>query len=248
MRGGRQVIIEPHRHEGVFIARGKEDLLVTKNMVPGESVYGEKRVSVDDSMKEGEKIEYRVWNPFRSKLAAAILGGVDQIHMPPGCSVLYLGAASGTTVSHVSDVVGPEGMVYAVEFSHRSGRDLINMAKKRPNIVPIIEDARHPQKYRMLVGMVDCVFADVAQPDQARIVAINAQHFLKTGGHFVISIKANCIDSTAPAEAVFAGEVKKLIAERLKPQEQLTLEPYERDHAVVVGCYRLNKKTNGTTD
>lgn len=242
------MIIEPHRHEGVFIARGKEDLLVTKNMVPGESVYGEKRVSVDDSMKEGEKIEYRVWNPFRSKLAAAILGGVDQIHMPPGCSVLYLGAASGTTVSHVSDVVGPEGMVYAVEFSHRSGRDLINMAKKRPNIVPIIEDARHPQKYRMLVGMVDCVFADVAQPDQARIVAINAQHFLKTGGHFVISIKANCIDSTAPAEAVFAGEVKKLIAERLKPQEQLTLEPYERDHAVVVGCYRLNKKTNGTTD
>ena len=60
-----------------------------------------------------------MWNPFRSKLAAAILGGVDKIHMPPGCKVLYLGAASGTTVSHVSDVVGPEGMVYAVEFSHR---------------------------------------------------------------------------------------------------------------------------------
>ena len=82
-------------------------------------------------------------------------------------------------------------MVYAVEFSHRSGRDLINVAKKRTNIIPIIEDARHPHKYRMLVGMVDTIFADVAQPDQARIVALNAQYFLKNGGHFVISIKVS---------------------------------------------------------
>jgi rRNA 2'-O-methyltransferase fibrillarin len=165
--------------------------------------------------------------------------------------VLYLGAASGTTVSHVSDIVGPEGLVYAVEFSHRSGRDLLNVAKTRTNSVPIIEDARHPHKYRMLVGMVDCVFADVAQPDQTRIVALNSHHFLKAGGHFVISIKASCIDSTAKPEAVFASEVsysclvrncifqvKKMKAEKMKPQEQLTLEPYERDHAVVVGIYR----------
>ncbi|KAL8493651.1 hypothetical protein ACS0TY_024729 [Phlomoides rotata] len=111
-------------------------------------------------------VEYRVWNPFRSKLAAAILGGVDNVWIKPGAHVLYLGAASGTTVSHVSDIVGPEGVVYAVEFSHRSGRDLVNMAKKRTNIIPIIEDARHPAKYRMLVVMVDVIFSDVAQPDQ----------------------------------------------------------------------------------
>ena len=239
MRGGAKVAVTQHRHEGVYIARGKEDALCTKNMVPGESVYGEKRVSVEN---EGEKTEYRVWNPFRSKLGAGILGGLDSIWMKPGSKVLYLGAASGTTVSHVSDIVGPEGVVYAVEFSHRSGRDLVNMAKKRPNIVPIIEDARHPAKYRMIVGMVDCVFADVAQPDQARIVAINSHYFLKNEGHFVISIKANCIDSTVPAEAVFAREVKKLQEENFKPTEQLTLEPYERDHAIVVGGYRMPKK------
>ena len=116
-------------------------------------VSGEKRISVEAA--EGEaKIEYRVWNPFRSKIAAAILGGVDNVHIKPGSKVLYLGAAAGTTVSHVADVVGPEGAVYAVEFSHRPGRDLVNMAKKRTNVIPIIEDARHPQKYRMLVGMV----------------------------------------------------------------------------------------------
>lgn len=238
MRGGAKVTIEPHRHEGVFIARGKEDALVTYNLVVGESVYGEKRISVEEAEK---KIEYRAWNPFRSKLAAAIMGGVGNIYIKPGSKVLYLGAASGTTVSHVSDIVGPEGLVYAVEFSHRIGRDLLNVAKKRTNIIPIIEDARHPHKYRMLVGMVDTIFADVAQPDQARIVAINAHHFLRNEGHIVFSIKANCIDSTAAAEAVFASEVEKLKKEKVKPLEMITLEPYERDHAVVTGTYRAAK-------
>lgn len=223
MRGGSKVMVEGHRHAGIFIARGKEDALVTRNMVPGESVYGEKRVSVEGA--EGtDKVEYRVWNPFRSKLAAAVLAGVDNIYIKPGAKVLYLGAASGTSVSHVSDIVGPEGTVYAVEFSHRSGRDLVNMAKKRPNVVPIIEDARHPQKYRMLVPMVDVVFADVAQPDQARIVGLNSQYFLKNGGNFVISIKASCIDSTAPPEAVFAREVTKLKEQQLKPKEQVRFD------------------------
>lgn len=224
-------------------------MLVTKSMAPGVSVYNEKRVSVDtpasvsgDATANGEqptttKTEYRVWNPFRSKLAAGILGGIEDIHMGPGKKVLYLGAASGTSVSHVADIVGPTGTVFAVEFSHRSGRDLINMATHRTNVIPIIEDARHPLKYRMLVSMVDCIFADVAQPDQARIVGMNAHQFLKQGGGIVISIKANCIDSTAAPEAVFAREVAKLREERIKPKEQLTLEPFERDHAMVVGIY-----------
>nr|XP_020019958.1 LOW QUALITY PROTEIN: rRNA/tRNA 2'-O-methyltransferase fibrillarin-like protein 1 [Castor canadensis] len=236
------VSVEPHRHEGVFIYRGAEDALVTLNMVPGLSVYGERRVTVTEN---GAKQEYRTWNPFRSKLAAAILGGVDQIHIKPKSKVLYLGAASGTTVSHVSDIIGPDGLVYAVEFSHRAGRDLVNVANKRTNIIPVLEDARHPLKYRMLIGMVDVIFADVAQPDQSRIVALNAHTFLRNGGHFLISIKANCIDSTASAEAVFASEVRKLQQENLKPQEQLTLEPYERDHAVVVGVYRPLPKGGG---
>nr|POE86538.1 rrna 2'-o-methyltransferase fibrillarin [Quercus suber] len=248
-KGGQRVVIEPHRHPGVFVARGKEDLLVTKNLTPGEAVYGEKRISIDTPTQvsgdaaNGDtpiatKTEYRVWNPFRSKLAAGILGGLEDIHMKPGSKVLYLGAASGTSVSHVADIVGPTGTVFAVEFSHRSGRDLINMATHRTNVIPIIEDARHPLKYRMLVSMVDCIFADVAQPDQARIVGLNAHQFLKVGGGIVVSIKANCIDSTAAPEAVFAREVTKLREERIKPKEQLTLEPFERDHAMVVGVYQ----------
>jgi rRNA 2'-O-methyltransferase fibrillarin len=115
-RGGRgglgfvkpKQIVLPHRHEGIFIAKGKEDLLVTKNLAPGESVYGEKRIPVEDTINgEVVKTEYRVWNAFRSKLAASIVNGVSNIYMKPGSKVLYLGAANGTTVSHVSDLVGP---------------------------------------------------------------------------------------------------------------------------------------------
>jgi len=236
MAGGAKVTVVPHaRNAGVFVAKGKDDALCTKNMDIGTSVYGEKRIAIE----EGDvKVEYRVWNPFRSKLAAAIVAGVEDVHVVPGCKLLYLGAASGTTVSHCSDIVGPEGLVYAVEFSARPGRDLINVAKKRTNIIPIVEDARYPLKYRMLVGMVDVIFADVAQPDQARIVGHNASYFLKNGGHFVISIKANCVDSTAAPEAVYAKEIKKLKEMQFKPREYITLEPYERDHAVVLGQYR----------
>ncbi|KAH0362420.1 Fibrillarin, partial [Aureobasidium melanogenum] len=245
-KGGQKAIVEPHRHAGVFIARGKEDLLCTRSMAPGVAVYGEKRITVDSPapvVENGEpaaatKVEYRVWNPFRSKIAAGILGGLQDIYMKPGSKVLYLGSASGTSVSHVADIVGPTGTVYAVEFSHRSGRDLINMATHRTNVIPIVEDARHPLKYRMLVGMVDCIFADVAQPDQARIVGLNAHLFLKVGGGVLVSIKANCIDSTAAPEAVFAREVQKMREERIKPKEQLTLEPFERDHAMVAGIYQ----------
>merc|ERR1711990_793635 len=230
--GGSKVVVEPHRHQGMFVAKGKEDALCTLNLVPGESVYGEKRISVEG--EEGNKVEYRVWNPFRSKIAAAVLGGIDNCEFKPGAKVLYLGAASGTTVSHVSDLVGETGQVFAVEFSQRVGRDLVNMAKKRTNIVPIVEDARHPQKYRMLIPMVDVIFADIAQPDQARILAHNAHMFVKNRGHFVIAIKATCVDSTLAPEVVYQNEVQKLKEEKFRPVDMMTLEPYERDHAVVV--------------
>jgi len=125
------------------------------------------------------------------------------------------------------------------------------MAKKRTNVIrellisvssidaniplAIVEDARLPNKYRMLLSTVDVIFSDVAQPDQDRIVVLNAQQFLKDGGHVLISIKASCVDSTAPPEAVFASVVAELRKEQLKPIEQVTLEPYERDHAMVSG-------------
>ena len=247
-RGKSKTLIEPHRFPGVFIAKtAGVEFLVTLSFAPGQNVYGEKKIQVEDpgqKTKDGLpiKLEYRVWNAFRSKLGAAIINGIKDIYMAPGSKVLYLGGASGTTISHVSDLVGETGVVYGIEISKRSGRDLTNMAKTRPNIIPIIEDGRKPWRYRMMVSMVDCIFADVAQPDQARIIAINAHYFLKNGGGFVFSIKANCIDSTATPEAVFDNQIQALRKEGFKVKEKVTLEPYERDHAVVTGTYRAPPK------
>ena len=126
------------------------------------------------------------------------------------------------------------------------------MAKKRTNVIrkvflqdfvenfwqpapAIVEDARLPNRYRILLPIVDVIFADVAQPDQARIVVHNAESFLKDGGHVIISIKASCIDSTMPPETIFASQVQFLKEHSFKPLEQVTLEPYERDHAMVTG-------------
>ena len=223
--------------EGVYLCESKGNMLLTKNLAPGKSVYGEKLVKVDT---ENGQVEYREWNPYRSKIGAYILasGDGDSMGIKPGATVLYLGASCGTTVSHVSDIVGMSGRVYAVEFSHRVARELVTMAKNRPNIVPIIEDARKPQKYRMLVPMVDCLFADLAQPDQSRIFQLNAEYFLKSGGFFMISIKANCISSTTPAKEVFETEKNSLIEAGFSPTEEVDINEYHRNHEVVLGYYR----------
>ena len=235
MRGGRKATVQPYIHKGVFLTQGDNDAILTQSLVPGESVYGEKRISVEEN---NQKTEYRVWNPYRSKIGAYITAGVDLLGFGPGSKVLYLGAASGTTCSHVADVIGEHGVLYGVEFSARCGRDLIAMAKKRTNVVPIIEDARKPWNYRFIVEMVDFVFADVAQPDQARIIALNCKHFLKNGGMFMIAIKASCIDSTKPPKVVFQSEVEKLKQEGLTPKKFITLDPYQKDHAMIVGYFR----------
>jgi len=207
-------------------------------MAPGISIYGEKRISAPDPANPGgDKIEYREWNPFRSKLGAAVNLGVEVMPVYPGAKVLYLGAASGTTVSHVSDIVGPTGAVYAVEFSKRSGRDLLEVAKARTNIYPIISDARHPYKYRMIVPEVDGIFADVSQVDQARIVAENARYFLKVGGLMMISIKASSIDSTISPDKVYEEQVEVLRSSGFKCAEILKLDQYHRNHAIVTGIY-----------
>ena len=124
------------------------------------------------------------------------------------------------------------------EEKKRKMDSFFSFFRSRKDILSTLKTLKKQFRYRMLVPMVDVVFADVAQPDQARIVGTNAASFLKNGGAFVISIKASCIDSTAAPEAVFAREVKKLVELQLKPKEQVTLEPYERDHAVVVGVFR----------
>jgi fibrillarin-like pre-rRNA processing protein len=203
--------------------------LATRNLAPGRSVYGERLIHF-------KGVEYRVWDAFRSKLAAAILKGVQTIPIKPEHRVLYLGAASGTTPSHVSDIVGIKGHVYCVEFASRSIRDLINnVVTYRSNMSPFLEDARSPEKYAMYIaGKVDTIYCDVAQPEQAKLAADNADVFLKEQGWLMLAVKAQSIDVTKEPSVVFQQEAKVLKSRGFKIEEIVGLEPYDKAHAMIV--------------
>ena len=203
-------------------------MLVTRNMIPGTSVYGERLITEDDT-------EYRQWDPSRSKLGAMVLKNFD-IPLESDSIVLYLGAASGTTVSHVSDIL-TDGLVYAVEFSPRTMRDLIQLCDQRPNIIPILADANKPQSYAHIVEKVDVVFQDVAQPNQAEIAAINSKYFLEEHGHLMLSIKSRSIDTVASPKKIFKEEVRKLESGfdiEFEVLERKELEPFHEDHLGLV--------------
>lgn len=214
-----------------FLEDQGQRLLATRNMVPGKKVYGEELIIVDS-------IEYRLWNPSRSKLGAAILKGLKHDPIKQGSKVLYLGVASGTTCSHVSDIIGNSGHVWGVDFSPRPIRDLIDhVARYRNNISPILEDARQPQNYSFQVPKIDVIFSDVAQPDQAEIVVKNAKLFLRRGGYTMLSIKSRSIDVTRKPNEIYAMQVDVLRREGFTVEELVELDPYEKDHAMALASF-----------
>ena len=226
----------PHqRFEGIYwiILEDGTKRIATRNLTPGRSVYGERLIRIDES-------EYRIWDPYRSKRAAAILKGMKDLPIRGRSRVLYLGAASGTTASHVSDIVGEKGYVYCIEFSPRSIRDLIdNVCRFRVNMAPILADARFPIKYSTLVGEVDVIYCDIAQPEQASTLADNAGIYLRKGGWIMLAVKARSIDVTKEPSEIYQREINTLKERGFKIAETINLEPYEKDHAMVIAQFEI---------
>jgi fibrillarin-like pre-rRNA processing protein len=225
------VRVEPHQEfAGVYQVTLEDgsQRIATKNLALGRNIYGEQLIRRGDA-------EYRLWDPFRSKLAAVILKGLKNLPIKTGDKVLYLGAASGTTASHVSDVIGEDGYVFCVEFAPRSIRDLINnVCKFRENMSPLLADARFPRKYVTLVGKVDVIYCDIAQPEQARILVNNAEMFLKGNGWIMLAVKARSIDVTKEPSEIYRREVQTLKENGFNITQVIHLEPYDKDHAMVV--------------
>jgi len=218
------------RFLGVYWATLEEGSrrLATLNLTPEKNVYGERLVRF-----RGE--EYRLWDPYRSKFAAAILKGLETVPIQPQHKVLYLGAASGTTASHVSDIVGEKGHVYCVEFAARAIRELVNnVCAFRFNMSPVLADARLPERYSTLVGNVDDVYCDIAQPEQARVLADNADLFLVDGGWVMLAVKAQSIDVTREPSEIYEQEINIMKVRGFRISEVVHLEPYDKAHAMIV--------------
>jgi fibrillarin-like rRNA methylase len=226
---GRVATVTPHQFQGVYTIKDKDRTsLCTESLAPGISVYGEKLISHEDR-------EFRIWSTRRSKLSAAIKIGLSEMPIQPGSKILYLGAASGTTVSHCSDILGNNGIVYAVEFSERTARELIHLAASRNNIVPIVEDARHPTRYASVVaGPIEAVYQDVAQPNQATILYENLKTFCSFGAWGMLAIKARSIDSASNLDEIYSKEIATLDNLGLQVVDNIDLSPLEKDHRFIV--------------
>ncbi|MCS7098634.1 MAG: fibrillarin-like rRNA/tRNA 2'-O-methyltransferase [Candidatus Methanomethyliaceae archaeon] len=222
--------IKPHpKFSNIYIVEDEEaERLATKNLVPGIKIYGEQLYKFKDD-------EYRAWDPFRSKLAASIEKGISDVPIKEGTRILYLGAASGTTSSHVSDIIGEKGKVFCVEFSPRVMKELIEVTSRRKNMIPILADARKPSAYRTFVETVDVIYCDIAQPDQANILVDNAEFYLRKKGKVMIAIKARSIDVTKDPTEVFKKEIKVMEDGGIKILDVKRLDPFDKDHAMVLG-------------
>lgn len=215
--------IKPHK---IFETYQDDRRIYTKSLFPGKSHFEERIV------RQG-KDEFREFDPRRSKLAAMILKGCTNVFIRKNDVVLYLGSSHGYTCSFVSDMVGREGLIFAIDPAPRVMRDLVFLAEERKNIVPILADANHPEEYAGRICMADIVYQDVAQRNQEDIFLRNCQLFLKPGGYGLLAVKARSIDVKRKPRQIFE-EVRKNLEKVFTVIDYKVLEPYEHDHALMI--------------
>ena len=190
-------------------------------------VYGE-------NLRTFKGVEYRSWNPFRSKLAAVLSKKMINLPFHPSNNILYLGAATGTTVSHFSDIF-TDGWIFAVEPSPIAAKTLMTLIKQRQNIIPVIEDANHPDRYvHLITDKVDFLYQDISQKNQAEIFLINASQYLKDQGQGLFMVKARSIDVSLPPQKAYDVVISQLHDQGMTVVQTVDLAPYEKDHAAIM--------------
>ena len=209
---------------------GRRRQLYTINLTPGSDVYGERLISHNG-------MEYRAWDASKSKLAASVLKGSPNIGIRKSDAVLYLGSASGTTVSHVSDIIGDGGIIFAVDVAPRVMRDLIFLSYGRKNIAPILADAGKTMIIEERISAVDVIYQDVAQKNQLDIFLKNINMFLKYDGYALLALKARSIDVTKQPKQIFR-EAREKLEKTMSVIDCRELEPFQKDHCMFV-CRKL---------
>ena len=210
----------------VYESIGKRRQLYTVNLTPGKNAYGERLIQENN-------VEYREWDVSKSKLASSILKGSPNVGIKKNDAVLYLGSASGTTVSHVSDMVGNDGMVFAVDIAPRVMRDLVFLSYQRKNIAPVLADANKVEQLKERISTVDVLYQDVAQKNQLEIFLKSMNLFLKDDGYALLALKARSIDVTKKPKQIFR-EAKEILEKEMTIIDYRELDPFQKDHAMFI--------------
>lgn len=209
--------------DGVY-SDGKN--IYTKNLIPKKRVYGEKLITINN-------IEYREWDAYRSKYGAGIKNGLAKSIFFEGCTAIYLGSAEGTTVSHVSDIVGEKGAVFCIDISEIAMNKLAKLAETRENLYPILSDAQLTENYKeYFETKADAMFQDISQRNQADIFIRNAQ-FLKKGALGALALKTKSISQSEAKEDILICE-KKILEKEFEILQTIRLEPYEKHHYLIL--------------
>ena len=219
--------VKSSRFEGIYLlVDGDQERLATMNFTPGIQIIGEK-------LLKWKGCEYRLWSPYRSKLSTAILKGLTRLGIQESSAVLYLGAASGTTASYISDIVGSQGIVFCVDFAPRPMKELLRVCELRTNMIPLLADARHPESYSHMVTEVDFIYQDVAQPNQSQIYCSNTRAYLRADGCGILMVKSQSIDVARKPQDVFDQEMDELRKCHIKIDETIPLDPFVKDHIAI---------------
>lgn len=209
---------------GIFLIDNK---LATENSIRGFKPFSGQLIEIKNK-------EYRFWDPHRSKASAAIIKGIKEFPIKKGDYILYLGAAHGFTISFLRDIIGKQGIIYGVEISERCFNELLPLCEKYKNIVPILADARSPEKYEnVILEKVDVIYEDVADPEQVQILIRNSKLFLKQNGYAMLAVKARSIDVTKNPNQIYK-EVLQQLKEHFEIIDWKKLEPFEADHCFIV--------------
>ncbi|MEM5781627.1 MAG: fibrillarin-like rRNA/tRNA 2'-O-methyltransferase [Candidatus Aenigmatarchaeota archaeon] len=203
-----------------------DNKLAVENPIKGFKPFDEEIIIFNNK-------EFRVWSPYRSKVAAAILKGLKEFPIKEGTKIIYHGAAHGYTCSFFSSLIGEKGIIYAIEFSERCFNDLLPLCEKYKNIVPVLADSRKTEMFYW-IEKADAIYMDIAQPDEVEIFIRNCKEFLKKNGHGMIAIKSRSIDITKSPKEIYKESLKKLEQSGFEIIDWKTLDPYEKAHAIIL--------------
>jgi fibrillarin-like pre-rRNA processing protein len=204
--------------------------LATLNNVSVNQAYNERLVE-----KNGK--QYNVWNHYRSKLAAAIINGLEIFPILKKTRVLYFGDTAKNTVSHISDIIGIDGKIFVVnDITENSKNFLEKISNNRTNVFTIIYDKNNPAQFSSTIETVDVIYLDITQPNKTEITIDNCKNYLRNDGYLMLVVPTKNIDfAKNPTKENLEG--RKRLQSSFDVIQEINLTDFFKEHSMIIAKY-----------